>query len=210
MKITIMSDTHNKHLTFPPLPAGDLLIHTGDATGMGSWWEIRTFLDWLELQPFTDKVLIAGNHDFHFENNPDECIKYIEESCPSVTYLQNSGAEIQGLKFWGSADCPAFMNWAFNRTSEQLEKTWAEIPKGLDFLLTHTPPLGVMDKLNSGEDVGCPALLAAVKKAKPKYNCFGHIHEQRGQLKKYGINFINSALLNDQYRLVNEPIVLEI
>jgi len=63
----------------------------------------------------------------------------------------------------------------------------------VDILLTHGPPLGNLDTVRPpfnlsntgplGDHKGCPHLAAAVKRAKPRLHCFGHIHEARGALR---------------------------
>jgi Icc-related predicted phosphoesterase len=45
-------------------------------------------------------------------------------------------------------------------------------------LITHGPPLGILD-LHIGdriEQCGCRSLLSRVLQVKPRYHCFGHIH----------------------------------
>jgi predicted phosphodiesterase len=70
MKITLISDTHNKHKYITDdLPGGDLLIHAGDISSMGYEHEIREFCKWYNgLDKYTNKVFIAGNHDWGFPN----------------------------------------------------------------------------------------------------------------------------------------------
>ena len=74
MKIVMISDTHEKHNDIK-LPAGDLLIHSGDLTRRGNNSSIINFLDWFSSQDFKYKVFIAGNHDWDFEHNPDKYSK---------------------------------------------------------------------------------------------------------------------------------------
>lgn len=57
--VVCISDTHN---TQPEIPNGDLLIHAGDLSEHGTFPEIQRQLDWLNTQPHTYKVVIAGNH----------------------------------------------------------------------------------------------------------------------------------------------------
>ena len=72
MKITFISDTHNKHnhLTSKGmgniLGSGDVLVHAGDCTSMGKSHEITNFLNWFGMTDFKHKIFIAGNHDFGF------------------------------------------------------------------------------------------------------------------------------------------------
>lgn len=49
--------------------------------------------------------------------------------------------------------------------------------------MTHGPPMGVLDAVQSGDHVGCEHLLRAMRRCKPKLHCFGHIHEGWGAKK---------------------------
>jgi 3',5'-cyclic AMP phosphodiesterase CpdA len=55
--VVCVSDAHN---TKPLLPPGDLLIHAGDLTCIGTFDELQTQIDWLNAQPHK---YIAGNKD---------------------------------------------------------------------------------------------------------------------------------------------------
>ena len=46
------------------LPDGDVLIHCGDATGLGSLNEFVDFNRWMSEQPHKYKIFVAGNHDW--------------------------------------------------------------------------------------------------------------------------------------------------
>lgn len=63
MNIHAVSDTHSRHGVIK-LTGGDLLMHAGDMTGNGSQMAIFQFMTWMELQPYTYKVAIPGNHDW--------------------------------------------------------------------------------------------------------------------------------------------------
>ena len=151
MKITFISDTHGKHAELTDkLPGGDVLIHSGDFMRGGyEEGEAIDFFDWLEhdVTGYEYKIIIAGNHDRLFENEPEQAAKLMGAYCPSVIYLQDSSFKINGIKFYGSPHTPAFNNWAFNvrRNSDEIEKIWSKIPDDTDVLITHGPPLGILD-----------------------------------------------------------------
>ena len=71
------------------------------------------------------------------------------------------------------------MRWAFTlERGEALREKWKKIPEGIDFLVTHGPPLGYLDDLAKGGKAGCLDLLHEIKhRVKPKFHVFGHIHE---------------------------------
>jgi hypothetical protein len=126
-------------------------------------------------------------------------------------YLEDSGIEIAGVKFWGSPWQPEFYDWAFNLPRGQaLADKWALIPDDIDVLITHGPPLGILDQVITGDHVGCADLLEAVQLIKPKVHIFGHIHEGYGRIEQNGTVFINASVCTARYRPINPPIVVEV
>ena len=205
-KIVCISDTHGQHRSLN-LPEGDILIHAGDISRVGKLNEIIEFNSWLGTLNYKHKIIIAGNHDFIFENEYNLAKSLIT----NAIYLEDSGVEIEGIKFWGSPVSPRFYDWAFNRDrGEDIKKHWDKIPKNIDVLITHGPPYGVLDKTVSGENVGCEDLLSKIQEIKPKFSIFGHIHEGYGIFKDKGITFINACSLNERYKIKHDPIVFEI
>jgi Icc-related predicted phosphoesterase len=206
MKIVLISDTHNQHNKMN-IPDGDILIHAGDFTSQGKIYEITAFNKWLESLTHKHKIIIAGNHDLLFENQPS----LAESLITNAIYLNDSGITLENLKFWGSPVSPRFYDWAFNKDrGEAIKRHWDLIPDGIDILITHCPPYGILDKNNEGEHVGCEELSKAIPRIKPKIVVFGHIHEGYGIINQNDISFINACSLNERYRLVNEPVVIEI
>ena len=207
MKIVAISDTHGKHEQLV-LPHGDILVHAGDISMKGTENEIESFLLWFKAQNYTYKIFIAGNHDFFFERHSEnEIQKFIP---PDVIYLNDSGIEIAGLKFWGSPITPWFMNWAFNRRrAYEIVRYWDLIPTDTDVLITHGPMFGRLDENKDGEHVGCKDLLLKSEELKIKAHIFGHIHESYGSLESGNIQFLNASVLNERYELVNAPFIME-
>jgi len=58
--------------------------------------------------------------------------------------------------------------------------------------------------------VGCDELRAAVERVAPRLHVFGHIHEAYGRMRKGTTEFVNAALCNLRYRLVNAPVVVDL
>tara|TARA_R110002073_G_scaffold128374_2_gene274096 strand:- start:242 stop:643 length:402 start_codon:yes stop_codon:yes gene_type:complete len=126
-------------------------------------------------------------------------------------YLQDESVEIEGLKIYGSPWQPWFFNWAFNlRTPEELKEKWDKIPEDTDVLVTHGPPLGILDLTMDGLNVGCSELIKAVERIKPRAHIFGHIHEGYGDTMLDGCIFVNASINTHRYRPINEPIIFEI
>jgi Icc-related predicted phosphoesterase len=206
MKIIAISDTHGQHHLLKNLPAGDLLIHAGDVSSRGKEIEIQDFFYWLAKQDYKYKVLIAGNHDFFFEQAPKD---QIQDMIPDdVIYLNDSGVEIEGIKIWGSPVQPWFHDWAFNRArGAKIQKHWDLIPSDTDILITHGPPMGILDvTIPANTHVGCQNLMNTILQSPPQVHIFGHIHEAYGIEVHDGVKYINASVLNLNYKLANPPI----
>ena len=206
MRIVCISDTHNAH-NEKFVPEGDNLLHAGDLSGRGTAPEIIAFNRWLGSLPHPHKIVVAGNHDFLFERQPQTA----EMLITNAIYLNNSAVEIAGLRVWGSPVTPWFHDWAFNRRrGADIRRYWEMIPAETDILVTHGPPHGLLDKTFTGDQVGCRDLLEFVWRVKPKIHLFGHIHEGYGQLETDGITFVNASIMDLNYKPVHQPIVIDL
>ena len=227
-----ISDTHNRADTLT-LPPGDVLIHAGDFTYLGTPEEVDTFNAFLSKQNFQYKVIIAGNHELSFdEDNFENFLKnnfqpyYAQHNIdPSLfksseikarlkdcIYLEDSSCEIFGYKIYGSPWVPNYHEWAFNvERGEKILKKWKKIPDNTDILITHGPPKNILDETRNGFHSGCEDLLREVMtRIKPKYHIFGHVHETYGHIVEQGINFINASTCTITYEPINKPIVFKL
>ena len=231
VKIACMSDIHNRQKKIV-CPEADILVIAGDLTGMGETREIAEFGKWLKDTPYAHKIVVAGNHDWGFQRNKDAARKAIGDGENGVIYLEDSGVEIEGLKFWGSPWQPEFCNWAFNvdydymhdwekskilkpnqkgpRTDKALQEYWSMIPEDTDVLITHGPPYMMLDKCPDGRAGGSRSLWERVLDVRPELHVFGHIHHSRGVKQFDGITFVNASICDEQYRPFNEVIVIEL
>jgi predicted phosphohydrolase len=208
MDLVLVSDTHGRHRQLE-VPRCDLLVHAGDFSRRGTREELGDVLAWLSAQPATERVLVAGNHDFFCEREPDLTGAMCADA--NVRYLCDEGAELGGIKLWGSPVTPAFHSLAFNRErGAPIRAHWDQIPPGLDLLITHGPPRGLADRVFFGMHVGCDDLLAAVRRTRPKLHVFGHIHEARGEARLPGLptRFLNVATCPLLFGQVRPPVVL--
>jgi hypothetical protein len=116
-------------------------------------------------------------------------VTYLEEGTHSFTL--KSGAK---FTVYASPYQPEFKNWAFGyergedrfNSSEQVAdgvKSIAQNPvpdfPGVDIIMTHGPPKGILDECEQGS-MGCENLLRVAGRARPRLYCFGHIHEGHG------------------------------
>jgi hypothetical protein len=126
-----------------------------------------------------------------------------------VTYLTEGMHAFElsnGARFsvYASPWQPVFGNWAFNypltedrwnpphliETTDLApdvvpappEQDPHPISEGadIDIVITHGPPHGHLDMCSDGYRAGCPHLLKALNRVRPKLHCFGHIHEAWG------------------------------
>lgn len=220
-RIICISDTHNIHdeLTEDLIALGGnvdetIIIHAGDISGKGHLHEITAFLDWFSNLPFKYKIFIAGNHDFGFEMI-DADGKYTdiaqEYKDKGVIYLMDSMVEIDGIKIYGSPWQPRFYDWAFNvNRGDAIAKKWETIPEGLDILVTHGPPHGILDNTYGGMRAGCEELYKRVFVVRPKFHIFGHIHFGYGMRELDGVTFLNAASLGERYEYDNRPIIFHL
>jgi len=218
MKITFISDTHTKHNNLSSsLPGGDLLIHAGDVSSMGYKHELQQFLKWFnDLDNYTHKIFIAGNHDWGFQKDPEMC-KELLEFYDKVTYLQDESETIDGgfselVNVYGSPWQPEFYDWAFNlpKGGEELKGVWNKIPTNTDILITHGPPYGQLDTVvGQSEHLGCELLSDKVKSLKPKIHVFGHIHTGYGYKFDGDTHYFNASVLNEQYNFTQKPLTVE-
>lgn len=194
-----------------PLPPADVLLHTGDFTNHGSAEEFADFNAWLgELRPRYKHILvILGNHDWWFLKDPRWAAHFEKALAPgfakrllsNATVLEHELVEVLGLKIFGSTWCPWHLAGSpgdpplqqqshiellvrdfWRQSGGRLEHRFNEIPAGVDLLLTHGAPFGILDELEgTGHHWGgSQVLLVEILRSQPRAHLFGHIHEQRG------------------------------
>lgn len=183
MRILQISDTHNKHQKLTKLPVADVIVHCGDFTDMGTEDEVLDFLNWFIELPYPHKIFVVGNHDF--------CLwdaEGIEDLPRNVHFLQDKECEIEGVKFFGLA---------YNHSE-------ALIPNDVDVLVTHEPPIMILDE-SDGTHWGNLPLRNKVLQVKPQYHLFGHAHSSYGTEHFDGITFSNGASIDNHYRVCHKP-----
>ncbi|MFG0319139.1 MAG: metallophosphatase domain-containing protein [Planctomycetota bacterium JB042] len=206
MRIVCISDTHGR-LGEVVVPEGDVLVCAGDFTRRGTEDEIRAFARALHALPHPEKVVVAGNHDFLFERDPERARALLGD----VRYLRDEGVSIDGRSFWGSPWQPEFCDWAFNLPrGAALAERWALVPDATDVLVTHGPPRGVLDVTVSGEAVGCDDLARELRRIAPRLHVFGHIHEAYGRVDADGTIFVNASICDVRYAASHRPIVVDL
>ena len=205
MRIVLVSDTHGLHRQLE-VPSGDLLIHAGDFTFFSRPPSIVSdFNAWLGSLPHRHKVVVPGNHEFALEEPRNQ------GAIANAILLVDSGVEVEGIRIWGSPVTPLYGGaFGMSRAADR-KRHWARIPEGLDILVTHGPPLGILDHgPRSERREGCPELREAVLQARPRVHVFGHIHAGYGTLRASDTLFVNASLLGEDGSLSRKPIVIDL
>jgi len=239
MRITHISDTHNKHNQLNGLlPGGDLLIHSGDISSLGRKSEVERFVKWFnDIDNYTNKVFIAGNHDMTFdreillrdklahfegkteydtscsEGKPDWLDNLLQTGLNhNVFYLENSFIEIDQIKIWGSPITPSFgYGWAFNvDRGYDINQIWNTIPMDTDIVITHGPIHSYCDRTDRGGlNVGCEQLYHRLNEVQPQLHFSGHIHEAYGYRNtNWGYAF-NGCNCDLSYLVNNKPMTFD-
>lgn len=205
-RFVCISDTHSRMVH---VPSGDVLLHSGDLTAVGTYSDFHRTMDWLADLPHPTKIIIAGNHDLPLDHHDDwydnnytrwhhtqkqnigliqDLVQGHKASRAGVVYLEDDVHQFQAKEngrtwsVYGSPWSPYFHNWAFNyHRGEEADKLVAAFPK-TDILLTHGPPYLIFDTTVTNEHVGCESLAARLSDLRPRLHAFGHIHESHGAL----------------------------
>ena len=226
MKLLCISDTHTRHRELDLIGVEvDVVVHAGDFMSTGyNAGELHDFLSWAENLIFDGVcrhfVMIAGNHDRIFEENPFLAKEIVDMYATNINYLQDEELVIDGIKFYGSPWTPEFCGWAFAlpKDPRSAEERFARIPNNTDVIISHGPAFGILDKIvhpvspnASKEHLGCKQLRDAIERVNPKLHICGHIHSSNGILDGYGeiTTHINASCLDESYGFGNKQNYIE-
>jgi len=219
MHIIATSDLHG---ALPEIEPCDLLLIGGDLPPVNgshhpadqTQWAKETFAEWIAALPTERVILVAGNHDFWLETEEG---KAAVEEIPKLTYLEDSGTEVDGLTIYGTPWTPNLPGWAFQKEGDEARLAFANIPRNTDILLSHGPLAGrgdlVGNRITGYEYCGSKELRENVATQRVRTVVCGHIHEGYGQytLRYEGreTNIYNVAHMDAIYRPINPPVVIE-
>jgi Icc-related predicted phosphoesterase len=236
--VVAISDLHNQQWKLN-LPCGDILIVAGDMTQTGNYEEFESFTSFLSAQNKKFKMIIAvgGNHDItldkdfykregHKHHNPpldiDRSRAYFTEN-NDITYLEDSGANFNGINIFGHPWICPIGPWAFTYKNPYHEKKMVrKIPENTDILVTHGPAKGIRDvypmkqfhkdpvtkemvKTYDFVEMGSEPLAQKIRDIKPKLHVFGHIHYCYGWEERDGTLYVNASFMNRWSKPVNKP-----
>lgn len=206
----ILSDTHGVDLEKKKKyrdPA-DVAVRCGDLTEEPKLEEFRTSLRLLNDVQAPLKLVIAENHDFTldepifrvkvaksqqpidlvkkefgdygearqlFEDAKSAGIIFLDEGTHQFTLA--NGAK---LSIYASPFTPSLGEGEWGFQYPRSEGHGFQIKQGVDLVMTHGPPKGILDYTVDKQRAGCPDLFSAIARACPRLHCFGHIHEGWG------------------------------
>lgn len=125
----------------------------------------------------TPAVVVPGNAESAAE---------LERACvgwDAARVLHGSGVEIDGVPFYGlGAAVPVtpFGDWSFDLSEQEAGLLLEGCPRSA-VLVSHSPPLGLVDADASGKPLGSSAVLDAVRTRRPRLVVCGHIHASWGR-----------------------------
>lgn len=208
LTVVVLSDTHELHRDLD-VPDADILIHAGDFTLFslfsGSNRSLADFDAWLGEQPHRHKIVVPGNHEYILEKSASR-----NAALHNARVLINEGLAIDGLRIWGSP-VTSLGNGAFGMASPtERRNLYRQIPDGTEVLITHGPPYGILDSASgSNLHAGCPELLEAVIRVRPKLHIFGHIHAGYGTFADDFTTYVNASLMGPFGALDKRPLLFE-
>ena len=203
-KIVCFADIHNRKIE---LPKGDILIFAGDLVETGYLHEFERMAKYMNSLDYPYKIMVWGNHDRLAELYP-AAVTRLFKGWNILTNEPYYNRE-HDLSFYGTPINKRHDNWAFQPKPEIRKQHFKMIPNETDILITHTPPLGILDQWE-GQTIGDDLLAEILPNKKFKYNVFGHAHEGYGQMKIDNKNFVNCAIMTKDYKATNKPIIITI
>lgn len=210
LKVVCLSDTHNQ-LHKIEIPDGDVLVHAGDFSGTGSLKDHLDFAIEFGKNQHKYKIVVPGNHDKYSQQQIDLVRNMF--ATVGINLLIDEAIEIDGKKFYGSPWTPTFGRWYWMKDrGRSIGRMWDGIPVGLDVLITHGPPHGILDwSIYNRVHCGCEELIKAVYDKKPKHHVFGHIHNSGGMtVIENGTSFHNVSICDEDYKPQDRIQVIEL
>jgi Icc-related predicted phosphoesterase len=214
--VRAISDLHGR---LPHIEDCDLLLIAGDICpdhyvgkekryaldDVGAAWQVQwlhtEFRPWLFdlMRRGIEAVGIAGNHDFAFERRR----RWVEALKLPWTYLLDETYEsLAGPVIYGTPWVPGLPRWAFYASESGCHARSEAIPKGIDILMSHGPPLGYRDLTSprfGSMNAGDIYLITACERVQPKLLVCGHIHEGHGYERMFGTTVYNVSYVDENY-----------
>jgi hypothetical protein len=198
MKLLLLSDIHCQfeEMYQKSVAHGDVdaILCAGDFTwrGRDRHKEVSRTRKWVQkmaaIAPF---YWIPGNHDIRFMNefyNIPNTIKCKDETVKLGDYT------LHGVSLSPCYDRPDMaVTWDFMTNNPVAEEAAFDF-EPVDIVLSHCPPLGVLDKTLDHRYIGSEFLLKYIDKHEPLLVVCGHVHEAAGHVRHKKTDVHNVAL----------------
>lgn len=168
---------------------------------------VRDFARWLNRLPHNHKLVIGGNHDCCFTDHRRSKALDILYDVDGLIYAEDTLEVVQGTGFYCTPWTASFNDWCLQKDEDGLREKFQQIPKTTEVLITHGPAHGTGDWLDGYGHIGSKALKDAVNRVQPDLHIYGHVHQQYG---KQADGSYNVSVLDGQYNVVKEPVVIEL
>lgn len=190
MKLLLFSDLHRDRVAARQIV--ELARDADVVIGAGDFATMRVGLgDVLDELRVIDKpaALVPGNAE-SAEELRAACVIW-----PSAVVLHGSGATIAGVEFWGLGGAvppTPFGLWSYDLTEADAERLLQDCPSG-GILVTHSPPLGLLDVSSQGKHLGSRAVLATLERCRPRLAVCGHVHDSSGRRLQHDATLVVNA-----------------
>jgi Icc-related predicted phosphoesterase len=164
----------------------DVVVGAGDFATMRKG--LHKTLDILRLIE-KPSVLVAGNSE-SYEELAAACQQW-----PSAHVLHGGRYDTEGVTFFGLGGAvppTPFGSWSFDLTEEEARHLLSDCPPNA-VMVTHSPPMGCVDRSSRGRSLGSAAVLEAIERTRPQLVICGHIHESAGRSGRIGDSLVINA-----------------
>ncbi len=163
-----------------------------------------------------DYDIVAATGDFECVETVEALVKYASKPLLAVTgnidnaatarVLRDAGVLLDGrIRVVDDLVFAGVGGLDLKSSIESLRERLAKSDVGrVDFLLSHHPPKGILDRVFIGLHIGSRDVLELAESLRPKAHLFGHVHEARGSIVRNGILFVNAGPLKRGYYAVVE------
>lgn len=176
---------------FPNCPS-NYQRHKVDEAVWQECWMLKQIDEFKAILGGKPLLFVLGNHDY--ADLEDICMK----AGIAAKKVPPTGMEFMGFKWAGFGHVPYFYGYWNREADERLLGilTGEVVEYAPDFLLTHAPPLNILDKTRFGDQIGIRPLYGVLANGRlsPRYHFFGHVHEHGGKQETINeVTFVNSA-----------------
>lgn len=227
VRVVAVSDTHGcvsfgKIASYAIRRHADILVVAGDIQTARIGVDVRDHFRGAFLAPVRklmdhciEVVAIPGNHDFYLRN----CLRSDNRKrfMSNLHILCDRKETVCGVTFYGTPWVPPINGtWAYEAEEQDLAYKFGKIPRNVDVLVAHSPPMGCCDKelwdVSTQHDkrywqhFGSRELRTVINRAMPKCVVCGHIHSGDHGLNRIDDTaIINCSLIDESYREAYEP-----